>query len=237
MKEAIKEFLKLYVNSSNAFLIISAILLILFLAYFITWFFGTGSLKKINRVLKEEIGDDIIRRIEGLRLSRRFENMWDDYYTAYSSEKPVALSSYLIKNDMLLGKNIFRMASRLVAFCGFSATVIGVLNIDGLFEAEKTNLTCLFFALLSLQAFFEFLYAVLDFFKKKRIVRLLEEFETLSLRKLPGKAVSFEASYVLDKLNELDERIDSVRSGVNQLNARMDRQYKFLENTTEKTDK
>ena len=163
MKEAIKEFLTLYVNSSNAFIIIGACMLILFLVYFLLWFFGTGSLKKINRVLREEIGDDIIRNIEGLRLSRRFESMWEDYYTAYSSEKTVNLSSYLLKNDMLLGKNVFRMASRLVALCGFSVTVVGVLNIDGLFEAEKTNLICLFFVLLSMQAFFEFLYAILEF--------------------------------------------------------------------------
>ncbi len=233
--EAIKEFLSLYVNCFNVLIITSGIMLAIFIAYLIFSLLGGGSLKKINNILKNESGDDIIRGIENLRLSKRYNNMWEDYYTAYCSEDTVSLSSYLIKSDMLTGRNLFKIFSRVVALVGFSVGAVGIIKIPALLEAEKNDLICLFFVLLALEVFLEAFYVLLEDLRKKRFLRLLEEFDTLSMRKLPGRAVSFEMRHIINKMNELDERIDSVRSGVNQLNARMDRQYKLL-NKTENTE-
>lgn len=233
--EAIKEFLSLYVNCFNVLIITSGIMLAIFIAYLIFSLLGGGSLKKINNILKNESGDDIIRGIEHLRLSKRYNNMWEDYYTAYCSEDTVSLSSYLIKSDMLTGRNLFKIFSRAVALVGFSVGAVGIIKIPALLEAEKNDLICLFFVLLALEVFLEAFYVLLEDLRKKRFLRLLEEFDTLSMRKLPGRAVSFEMRHIINKMNELDERIDSVRSGVNQLNARMDRQYKLL-NKTENTE-
>lgn len=230
MKEAIKQFVSVYLNSQNAFLVTVSIMLVLLVLYIILSLVGFGSLKKIIKALREETGEDIIKKIESLRLSKRFEKMWDDYYEAYCSEDTVSLSSYLVKSDMLVTKNMFKLASRIVAILGFSAAAIGAIRIPGIFEAEKLNIVCLFFALISIQAVFEFFYVLFETLCKKRIARLLEEFEILSMRKLSGKAASFEVKHIINKMNELDERVDAVRSGVNQLNARLDRQYRFLEN-------
>lgn len=228
MKDIIKEFLKLYINSSNAFLVIAGAMLLVFLIYFILFFFGGSSLKKINKVLRKETGEDIIKKIEALRLSKRFNRMWDDYYVAYISEDTVSLSKYLIKNDLFKGRNIFPVISRAIALIGFSVTAAGIIKISGLLEAEKANLYCLFFVLLSLEVFLEIFYTFMDDLRKKRFSRLLEEFELLSMRKLPGKAVSFEQRHIINKLNDLEERLNNVKIGVNQLNARMDRQYNLL---------
>ena len=233
--EAIKEFLALYVNCFNVLIITAGIMLAIFIAYLVFSLLGGGSLKKINKILKNESGDDIIRNIEALRLSKRFNAMWEDYYTAYCGEDTVSLSSYLIKNDMLTGRNLFKIFSRVTAFIGFSVGAVGIIKIPALLEAEKNDLICLFFLLFAFEVFLEAFYVLLEDLRKKRFLRLLEEFDTLSMRKLPGRAVSFEMRHIINKMNELDERIDSVRSGVNQLNARMDRQYKLL-NKTENTE-
>lgn len=233
--EAIKEFLALYVNCFNVLIITAGIMLAIFIAYLVFSLLGGGSLKKINKILKNESGDDIIRNIESLHLSKRYNAMWEDYYTAYCGEDTVSLSSYLIKNDMLTGRNLFKIFSRVTAFIGFSVGAVGIIKIPVLLEAEKNDLICLFFVLLAFEVFLEAFYVLLEDLRKKRFLRLLEEFDTLSMRKLPGRAVSFEMRHIINKMNELDERIDSVRSGVNQLNARMDRQYKLL-NKTENTE-
>ena len=235
MLQAIKDFLKLYTNCLNAFYIIAGIMLFLFVLYFILSFFGCGSLKKINKILYNESGDDIIKKIEATRLSKRFAKMWDDYYVAYCSEDTVSLNSYLIKDDLLMGRNVFKLLSRACAIIGFSLTAIGIIKIPGLWEAEKFNLFCLLFALIALEAFLEVFYAILEDSKKKRITRYLEQFNMLAMRKLPGRSASFEARYVMNKLDEFDENLSSVRSGINQLNARMDRQYNLL-NKTEKPE-
>lgn len=228
MKESIKEFLSLYTNSSNAFFVISAIMLIIFTIYMIISFCGGGALRKINKILRTETGDEIIKRIERLRLSKRFASMWDDYYVAYCSEDTVSLSNYLVKNDIMSGRNVFKLLSRAVALSGFALTTIGIIKIPGLLDAEKLNLYCLFFALLALEVFLEVFYVILEDGKKKRISRLLEEFEMLSMRKLPGTGASFEARYVINKLDGFEENMDNIRSGINQLNARMDRLYNLL---------
>ncbi len=228
MIEYIKEFLKLYTNCSNAFLVIAGLMAITFIIYFIYFFFGGRSLKKIIKIMRKENGDEIIKKIESLRLSKRFSRMWDDYYLAYTNEDTVSLNEYLIKKDLYTGRNIFPIISRAIAIIGFSLTAIGIIKIPGLLEAEEHNLYCLFFALLALTVFFEVFYFFMSDLRKKRMSRLLEEFSVLSMRKLPGKAVSFEQRHVINKLDAFDERLDNIRIGVNQLNARMDRQYNLF---------
>lgn len=230
MMETLKQFIYTYLNSQNVFLVTAIMLMALLILYVILSLVGFGSIKKIISALREEVGEEIIKRIESLRLSKRFNKMWEDYYEAYCSETTVALNNYLIKKDMLEQKNIFRIASRVVAIGGFSFCLIGIIKNPVLFEAEKQNLICLLFALLTVQAFCELVYAFFEQLRKKRTLRFLEEFEMLSKRKLHGFGVNFETSHVMQKISELDERVDAVRLGVNQLNARLDRQYKFLEN-------
>ncbi len=230
MKETIKQFISTYLNSQNAFMVTVSVMLLLLILYVILSCVGFASIKKIIKALRNESGEGIIKKIESLRLSRRFEKMWDDYYEAYCSEDTVALNNYLVKKDMLIQKNMFRLVSRVVAVAGFSAAVIGAIKIPGILEAEKPNLICMFFALLSVQAVFEIFYAFFENLRKKRIARFLEEFEILCKRKLSGKAASFENKHVINKMDGLEEQVNLVRSGVNQINARLDRQYRFLEN-------
>ena len=230
MIETLKQFIYIYLNSQNVFLITAIMLMALLVLYVVLSLVGFRSIKKIISALREEIGEDIIKRIESLRLSKRFNKMWEDYYEAYCSETTVSLNNYLIKNDMLYSKNIFKIASRVIAIGGFSFCLIGTIKNPVLFEAEKQNLICLLFALLTVQAICELVYAFFEQLRKKRTLRLLEEFEMLSKRKLHGFGVNFETSHVMHKISELDDRIDAVRVGVNQLNARLDRQYRLLEN-------
>ncbi len=231
--EKIRQFLSVYLNSTNAFIVVAGTLLLLLLIYILVSCFGTGTLRKLNKALLNNSGEDAIKAIDGMRLSGRYKKMWDDYYDAYCHEDTVSLSSYLIKNDMLEGRNLFRIASRVVALGGFSATLIGVMRIPGLMEAEKGNLFGMFFAVLTAQAICEFFYTIFEDAKRKRVIRALEKFEMLSLRKLSGKAASFELKHVIKKLDGVNARIDSMRSGITQLNARLDRQYRFLESIKE----
>ncbi len=233
--DAIKEFLSLYINCFNVLIITAGIMLAIFIAYLIFSLLGGGSLKKINKILRNETGDEIIKKIEELRLSKRYANMWEDYYAAYCSEDTVSLSSYLIKKDMLTGRNLFKIFSRVVAVAGFSAGAVGIIKIPALLEAEKNDLICLFFLLFAFEVFLEAFYVLLEDLRKKRFTRLLEEFDTLSMRKLPGRAVSFEMRHIINKLNDLEEGVSNASSGIKQLNARMDRQYKLL-NKTENTE-
>ncbi len=230
MIEIINQFIFTYLNSQNVFLITASILGGLLILYVVLSLVGFRSIKKIIKALREEIGEEIIKRIEGLSLSKRYEKMWQDYYEAYCSETTVSLHNYLIKNDILGGKNIFKVASRVIAIGGFSFCLIGVIKNPVLFEAERQNLICLFFALLTVEAVCELVYLFFEELRRKRTLRFMEEFEMLSKRKLHGFGVNFETSHLMQKISELDERIDQVRLGVNQLNARLDRQYRFLEN-------
>lgn len=230
MKEALGKFFTVYINSSNVFILTLAIMMILFIINFILFFFGTGSLKKIIHIMRTYSGDEIIRRIESLRLSRRLEKMWNDYYSAFCNEETVALSCYLEKKDMLISANVFRLASRATAIIGIAIAGIGLYKIPAMLEADKNNFICLIFGLIAIEAFLEIFYALLERLKLKRITRLLDEFEILSNRKLPGKASSFANMRILDKLGTFADKAESIRSGVTQLNARLDRQYKFLEN-------
>lgn len=232
--QVLKNFLVTYVNCRNFFIVTFGVMLIVFILW--CFFARAGSarrcLKRINRILREEMGSDIIQKIEALRLNKRFARMWDDYYTAYSGEDTVALHNYLLKDDLLIRTSVFRTASRAIAVIGFSAAAVCILTIDALPVGETINLIPLFFALAAVQAVFEVLYAAMTAYSRRRMVYLLEEFRMLSLRKLPGKAVDFSQQYLMEKLNETQARIHAVRSGVAQLNARLDR----LIRTTEKNE-
>ncbi len=237
MWESIKSFIYIYANCRNIFIPTAVIMLLLLIAYIVISFLGIRSLKQIVCILRAESGEDIIRAIEELRLSKRYSRMWEDYYSAYCNEDTVNLSSYLSKADMFLDKNMFRTFSRAVAVIGFCAAATSAMIVPYLFDVERNSLICMFFILIALEAFFEIFYKLFDYIRTRRISLLLEEFEMLSLRKLPGKGTDFSSRYVLDKLDELNGSIASVKSGINQLNARMDRQYKLLkeENKTDDT--
>lgn len=234
--QALKNFLVTYANCRNFFIFTFGAMLIVFVLW--CFFARTGSaqrcLKRINRILREEMGSDIIQKIEALRLNKRFARMWDDYYAAYSGEDTVALHNYLLKNDLLVHTSVFRTVSRAVAVIGFSAAAVCVFKISELPAGEKTNLLSLFFALAAVQAVFEVLYAAMTAYSRRRMAYLLEEFRMLSLRKLPGKAVDFSKQYLMEKLNETQVRIQAVRSGITQLNARMDRLIRTVEKNEEK---
>ncbi|MBE7092019.1 MAG: hypothetical protein E7365_02435 [Clostridiales bacterium] len=230
MKEAIKQFVSVYLNSQNVFLATVLIMTALLILYVVLSLIGFRSIRKIIKALREETGEQIIKKIESLNLSKRYEKMWNDYYEAYCCEDTVALNNYLIKNDMFITKNLFKIASRIVALCGFSVAGIGAIKIPGIFIAEIPNLVCLFFALIIVQGVFEFFYVLFENIRKKRTAKYMEEFKMLCMRKLPGKAAKFELVPIINRIDDLDERLDKVRSGIIQLNARMDRQYDFLEN-------
>lgn len=236
--DALKNFLLIYANCTNFFILTFGAMLIVF----ILWcFFARGAscrrdLKRINRILRQEVGQDVILAIEKLRLSKRFSRMWDDYYAAYSGEDTVALHNYLLKNDLLCSASVFRTATRAIAVCGFSAAGVCVLKLSELPIGEKVNLLALFFALAAVLAVFEVLYAAISAYGRRRLVYLLEEFQMLSLRKLPGKAVDFSQQYLVERMKELEARVNAVRSGVAQLNARTDRLIHTIEQR-EQTEK
>ncbi len=236
MWESIKSFIYIYANCRNIFIPTAIIMLLLFIVYIVMSFIGIRSLKQIVNVLRSENGEDIICVIEELRLSKRYSKMWDEYYSAYCNEDMVNLSSYLLKADMFLDRHMLRTFSRIVAVIGFCAAATSAMMIPYLFDVERNSLICMFFILIALEAFFELFYRLFDYIRTKRISLLLEEFEMLSLRKLPGKGCDFSSKYVLDKINELNESIASVKSGINQLNARMDRQYKLLKEENKPDD-
>ncbi len=229
MLPMLKEFLYTYVNSVNLSVVAVIVMGALLIFYCIFSSLGTRGLKKIINVFRKDTGDDVIRNIEKLRLSKRYAKMWEDYYFAYCEEDTVTLSSYLIKNELFVEQKTFLVASRATAVICFSVAFAGAILIPGLFEYERNLLICMFFGLLSIQAVLEIVYTALAQARKKRVARLIEEFEILSCRKLPGKAVDFKQRFVLKKVEELNEKINEMSVGIKQLNARLDRQYRLLE--------
>ena len=236
MLQAIKNFIFIYANCKNIIIPTVIIMFILLVVYVILSFRDTRSLKKINKVLRNESGDEIIRIIEDMKLSKRYAAMWDDYYDAYCHEDTVSLSSYLIKNDLKLSCGVFRYVSRCVAVIGFSAAATAAVMIPYLFDVERNALICMFFILVSIEAFFEIFYKIFSCLREKRLARLLEEFEMLAMRKLPGKAISFSQKHFTEKFSDIDARLEHMHGSINQLNARMDRQYKFIVDQSNKTD-
>ena len=228
MLDTAKNLIYDYLNSFNAFFIIAGVMVLLFIIYAVLSSIGMRSLRRIIRIMRFYNGNDIIRNIEKTHLSRRFRNMWEDYYTAFCNEDTVKLSAYLVSDDLFVKDKVLRIASRATAIIGYSLTVIGITYFFNMPEAEKPWLLCLLLALLSLEAFLEIFYALFEKQREKRIRRMLNEFEMLSLRKLPGKAVTFENKHLIDQLQLIDEHINSVCASINQVNARLDREYNFL---------
>ncbi len=228
MSEAIYNFLLIYCNCTNIAYVIFCLMAILF----VIWcFFGTektSSLKKINKILRENVGEEIIINIESLPLSKRFQKMWDDYYTAYTREDTVALNNYLISDDMRVQNKAFRYASAFIGILGFAAATYLMFTLQALPIVERTNLLVLFFITLALIVFFDFLYYVIGTYRHKKTLRLLEEFKILSQRKLSGKAFDFSQKHLLAKIKDLEIMLNEVRIEGEELNARFDKLYDAL---------
>ena len=199
---------------------------------FVIWcFFGTektSSLKKINKILCEKSGEEIIVSIEALSLSKRYKKMWDDYYFAYTCEDTVALNNYLISDDLRVQNKAFRYASVLLGIAGFAIASYLMFAIQALPVLERTNLLVLFFVVLALIVFFDFLYYVIGTYRYKKTLRLLEEFKILSQRKLSGKAFDFTQKNLLDTIKTLEFSLNELRLEGEQLNARFDKLYDAL---------
>lgn len=95
------------------------------------------------------------------------------------------------------------------------------------------KITLPFLLLLSVFVIAEFIHHMLFVAKSKKIARLKEEFYTLSLRRLPGKAINFSSMYVLRKIDRTSEQIRTLQNSLTQVNARLDRQYEIFSATSE----
>lgn len=228
MLQAIYDFLLVYCNCTNIAYVIFCLMAILFVVWCIFGTEKTSSLKKINKTLREQSGEDIIITIEGLKLSKRYKNMWDDYYTAYTREDTVALNNYLLSDDLRVKNNSFRYASCLIGVLGFAIAAYLMFTIQSLPLIERTNLLVLFFVVAAFIVFFDFLYYVIGTSKYKKTLRLLEEFKTLSQRKLSGKAFDFSQKHLLGKIRKLEKQLNDIRIEGEQLNARFDKLFDAL---------
>lgn len=228
MLEAIYNFLLIYCNCTNIACIIFCIMAILFVVWCIFGTEKTSSLKKINKTLREQSGEDIIISIESLKLSKRFRNMWDDYYTAYTKEDTVALNNYLLSDDMRIQNKAFRYASAFIGVLGFAIAAYLMFTIQSLPLIERTNLLVLFFVVAAFIVFFDFLYYTIGLCTHKKTLRLLEEFKILSQRKLSGKAFDFSQKHLLGKIRKLEKQLNDIRVESEQLNARFDKLFDAL---------
>ena len=228
MRQAIYDFLLVYCNCTNIAYVIFCLMAILFVVWCIFGTEKTSSLKKINKILRENVGEEIIINIEGLTLSKRYKNMWDDYYTAYTQEDTVALNNYLLSDDMRVKNNSFRYASCFIGVTGFSVACFLMFTVQSLPLIERTNLLVLFFVVAAFTIFFDLLYYIIGTCKYKKTLRLLEEFKTLSQRKLSGKAFDFSQKHLLAKIKRLEKQLNDVRIESEQLNARFDKLFDAL---------
>jgi len=228
MFDFLKSFFYTYANSRNLLALTACTMLILAIIKLVLFLCGDSQLKKLVKILADNYGDDIIRTIEEARLFGRYEQMWNDYYSAFCHEDTVSLNNYLLKKDTFIFNKIFLHASRLTALLGFCIAAVAAVAIPYIFPAEKNMLICTFFILLGLECVLEIFYNIIYSVEAKRHTALIEKFDILALRKLPGKAVGFSEKYVFEKLNAVLDENDSMRIALNQLNARLDRQYKWL---------
>lgn len=228
MFEAIYNFLLIYCNCTNIAYVIFCLMAVLF----VIWcFFGTektSSLKKINKILRENSSEEIIINIESLKLSKRYKKMWDDYYTAYTCEDTVALNNYLVSDDLRVQNKAFRYASVFVGVLGFTVATLLMFSLEALPLSERTSLLVLFFVVAAISMLFDFLYYVIGTYRYKKTLRLLEEFKILSQRKLSGKAFDFSQKHLLKKIKMLENLLNEVRVENKQLNARFDKLYDAL---------
>lgn len=228
MLEKIYDFILIYCNCTNFAVVIAFSLTVLFIAWLIFGGEKIGSLKKINEILHDETDIDIIKKIESLKLSKRYRKMWDEYYFAYKNEETVALDNYLVKSGMLIESKAVRYASVTLATGLFSIAFFAMFKIYALPFFERTNLMILFFITVALTVFFDFLYYTIGVIRKKKLAELLEEFHTLSLRKLSGSASSFEQQKIASRLDRLNCAVDELRLSCEVINRRTDGLYTLL---------
>lgn len=233
MLEAIYNFLLIYCNCTNIAYIVFCLMAVLFVAWFIFGTEKTSSLKKINQILREQSGEEIIVSIEDLNLSKRYKNMWDDYYTAYTQENTVALNNYLISDDMRIQNKTFRYISAFIGVAGFAIASYLMFTIQSLPLIERTNLLVLFFVVAAFILFFDVLYYIIGTYKHKKVLYLLEEFKILSQRKLSGKAFDFSQKHLLVKVKTLEKQLNDIRIECEQLNARFDKLFDAICETIE----
>lgn len=231
------DFIKLYANLQNIVLAAFATVGAVIVWNIFVCIFSFMPLKRIVRALREETGEDIILRINALKLHGRYKKMWDNYYLAYHSEETVALNNYLVMSDMPVFFDPFRCLCRAFVFIFAALCVIFTAKSSGFSHSAKNSLICAECVLVILLAVSEVINKLLYTLKQRKLARLKEEFETLSLRKLPGKAVDFSSRYVLRKLEKNGERLNALQNSVIQVNARLDRQYKIFTDSVEDENK
>lgn len=231
------DFIKLYANPENILLIALAAVAAVIVWNVFSCVFSFMTLKKIIRALRNETGEDIILRINSLHLHGRYKKMWDDYYLAYHSEETVALNNYLISRDMSVFFDPFRVICRAAVFICGAMCVICTAKTTGFSLAAKNSLICVECMLAVLLCVSEVINKLLSVAKRRKLERFIEEFEMLSVRKLPGKAVDFTSRYTLRKLDKNGERLNALQNSVTQVNARLDRQYKIFTDSVEEENK
>ena len=227
MTGTLQQFALVYANPQNIFLLGALCILLLLVLRLITASRGLRDFKRIIRILRQEDPDDILPCIEKLRLSRRFAEMWEDYYDAFCAEDTVTLSEYLLTSDLSVPTHLCRNLSRAVAALSFAGAFASVLFVPGLKEHTYLFLLCSsFMAAYLLPA--EACFALVEALRERRLRRLTEEFRQLSLRKLPGRAVDFSQRYLLQATDRVLGELRETRAALTQINARLDRQYHTL---------
>lgn len=222
MLEAVRNFVGLYANANNILIVGSCIITALIIADFITYLCSYQTLEKIITCMRTNEGEDIIGKIESIKKSGRYDLMWEDYYDAYKKENTVTLSSYLVKDDMFVKRNIFKAISRATVVVCIALMMAASIKVTGLLKSERYDIICGGCLLAGLQSVFEVLYYIIDTAKEKKLRRCLEEFRILSLRKLPGKAVDFEAMHYISKINGINARLKDIYGAVLTQNSWLD---------------
>lgn len=225
--QTVSDFMKLYFNAENVVLVAIILIALFVLLDTVLYFLSFIPLKRIIRILRTESGENIILAINSIHLPKRYRTMWDDYFDAYHNENTVTLSNYLIKDDLGIFFSPFKYLS-------FGITLIsGVAVLTLCNDSSGFKVTPPFLLLLTVFVIAEFIHRMLFVAKSKKIARLKEEFYTLSLRRLPGKAIDFSSMYVLRKIDRTSEQIRTLQNSLTQVNARLDRQYEIFTATSE----
>lgn len=231
------DFIKMYANLQNIILIAGALVAAVIVWNILACIFSFMPLKKIVRALRDETGEDIILRINAMHLHGRYKKMWDEYYFAYRNEETVALSNYLTASDMPFFFDPFRALCRGTVLIFAALCIVFTAKTTGFTYSVKNSLICAECILVILLAISEIINKLLFVVKQRKLARLTEEFSSLSLRKLPGKAVDFASRYILRKLDKNGERLNALQNSVTQVNARLDRQYKIFTDSVEEENK
>ncbi len=212
MLEVIKNFIAVYANVNNIFVIGLFVITALLITNFIMYLCSYSTLKKIIFCMRYNEGEDIIFAIEGIKKHGRYFLMWEDYYDAYKNENTVALDNYLIKNDLFVKRNVCKAVSRAVVVICIALMIAAYVKVTGFLKSEKYDIICGGGLLVGIQAVYEVLYYLIDTAKEKRLRRYLEELKMLSLRKLPGRAVDFAGMHYISKIDRVNETLKDIYS-------------------------